>query len=293
MKIADFLNELADKVGNKNDQGLIDFLSRADIVNLDVSDAFCNSIITGTMSLEGAKNNPQLKKHFNAITLNGVDSVIANAINDFGIDAAEFEAEKDTYKKLRMLNAKVKELMEKKPDHSDEMKRKYDDLRKEYADLNKKMADTLENHKTELSSVREESNNHVLNFLKSNQLKGLPYADKERPLDYQMRLAQMYIDDAMAQKGARVVNEGGVLKLVQANDPGMDYMNESHKPVTYEDFVKKILADNKILSVSDPARGNPQPTPQPVHPVFPGQPSLNTSVFETAIGEAMANLNNQ
>ena len=296
MKLSDFLNDLADKVGNKNDQGLIDFLSRSDIVNIDVPDGFCNSVTSGTMSLEGAKNNAILKSHFSAQALNLIDSIIANAVSDFNVDFSDFEAEKSTPKKLKALNAKIKELMEKKPDNTDEYKKKYDDMRKEYAELNKKMADTLDGHKKEVSAVREESNMHVLNFLKSNHLKGLQYADKERSLDVNMDLAQLLIDRAMVQKSAKVVNDNGALKLVQTNDTEMAFLDESHKPVKYEDFVKKVLADNKVLSVSDPSKGNPVP-PNPTFPQYqvpsyqqPPQYNVDRSRFDAAMAGALADV---
>ena len=294
-KIADFLNDLADKVGNKNDQGLIDFLSRADIVNIDIPDSFCNSVTSGTMSLEGAKNNATLKSHFSAQALNLIDSIIADAVNNFNVDFSEFEAEKSTPKKLKALNAKIKELLEKKPEQSDEWKSKHDDLRKLYVDLNKKYADTLDSHKTELSAVREESNGHVVNYMKSEYLKGLPYADTKRDLDINMDFAQLLIDKAMVKKGAKVVLDNGALKLVQANDNTMEFLDESHKTVRYEDFVKKILADSQVLSVTDPTKVNPiqQPNVNPAYPQY--QPAnhpngIDKSRFDAAMAASLADV---
>ena len=62
------------------------------------------------------------------------------------------------------------------------------DVRNENGVLRKGMSETIEKHKTELAAEAEKYNGHVLNFLKSNHLKGLQYADKDRSLDINMRL---------------------------------------------------------------------------------------------------------
>jgi len=292
MKIADFINELADKVGNKNHDGVKDFLSRADIQTMDLSDELCELIISGLMSLDGAKNHPTVKKHYTALALNGVDAELASAINDFGLNATVFESDKDTYTKIRTFKAKLKELLEKKNEAPEEFKKRYDDLRKDKIELDGKIAAMEEQHTAAIAAVKAESSNHVLSFLKSNHLKGFQYADKERSLDLNMKLAQMVIDEVMTQKGAKVVNKDGVLKLVQANDEAMDFY-ENHKPVTYEDFVQKVLADQKLLSVSDPNKGNIQQPYNYVTPVVqqPNQPAGMTS-FMAAINESLEGLNN-
>jgi len=293
MKVPDFINELADKIGNKNHKGVIDFLSRSDIQNMDLDDDFCKLVTSGLMSLEGAKNHAAVKAHHKALALNGVDSEIANAISKFGLDASLFESEKDTYGKLRVFMDKLKEMMEKKPEQSDEWKKKYDDLRKDKIELDSKLADTIEKSKSEKAAVEEMYSGQVLNFLKSNHLKSLQYADKERSLDVNMKLAQIMIDETLTQNGARVINRDGQLKLVRTSDETLDFLNESHKAVTYEDFVKKVLADNKILSVSDPSKvNNPQPQPNQFFPINQNVPQpANNASYLKACEEAMANMN--
>ena len=93
MKTGDFLNTLAGKIGKTNDGGLKEFVDRTD-VQIDIPDEVCNAIISELMSLEGAKNNSKVKAHFVAQALNGVDSELANAISDFGLDAAVFAEER-------------------------------------------------------------------------------------------------------------------------------------------------------------------------------------------------------
>jgi len=161
--------------------------------------------------------------------------------------------------------------------------------------LNKKTADIIEKGKADASALEEKYNNQVLAFLQSNQLRGLQYADKERPIEVVMKLSQLMIDEELKKQGAKVINRDGSLKLVQANDETMDFLNESHKSVTYDDFVKKTLADYKILSVSDPAKGNSNTLP-PQYPAYtPAMPVLqpvNTMAFQNEVAKSLADLKN-
>lgn len=293
MKPGDFLNTMAEKIGKKNDPRLTDFLSRADIQNMDIPDEVCSEIIGGLMSLDGAKNNLKVKNHFTASALNGVDAEIAEAIAQFGLDSTQFETEKDTYAKLRTLKGKLKELIDKKPEKNSEAEKEIAELKKKYNEVNQKMAETLEAHKTEKGAIEEKYNNQVLTFLKGNHLKGLQYADRERPVDVQDKFAQLLIDEALSKKSAKVVNDGGVLKLKSATDVSLDYFDESHKPVTYEDFVKKTLADSKMLAVSDPKQNTGNTTVLPTAQTIPagGGNTMNTARFDAAMAASMADLN--
>jgi len=297
MLIADFLNELADKVGDKNNKGLNNFVSQADIGNIDLPDDFCKTVTSGLMSLEGARNNPKVKSYYKAQALDGIDSEIINAIKEFGIDETLFESESDTYRKLRTLNAKIKELMEKKPEHSDEYKKRYEEGKKTEVELRRQLATVTEQKSTEVAAERERADSHVLNFLKLYHLRGLDFANKELPADILTKVSQAVIDETMSKKGAKVVHDNGALKLVQANDATMEYFDDSHKPVTYEDFVKKVLADNKMLSVTDPTKVNPPAFPtQPFapggNPAYPAEAkTLGAMKFHSDIQSSLLDLN--
>jgi hypothetical protein len=107
MKIPDFINGLASKVGKQNEQAVIDILSRADLANIDLSDDVANAIVNQLLTVEAAKNNPVIKNHFNALALGSVDKEILDTIKKLEL-GDEFEAEisglKNTYEKQRKFN---------------------------------------------------------------------------------------------------------------------------------------------------------------------------------------------
>jgi hypothetical protein len=284
MKPGDFLNTMAEKIGKKNDPRLTDFLSRADIQNMEIPDEVCNEIIGGLMSLEGAKNNTRIKAHFVAQALNGVDAELTGAIDDLGLDGGIFGDEKDTYAKLRTLKTKFRELLENKPANKGELEKERVEWQKKYNEINQKLAAEIEAHKASKVSIEEKYNNQVLGFLMQSKLKGLPYADREKSIDIQSRFAQMLVDEALTAKGAKPVNDNGHLKLKRADDPMLDYFDETGKQVTYDDFCRKVLADNKMLAVSDPKPGNTLPSvPTQIIPGTPAQPNPKVaSVFAAA-----------
>ena len=72
----------------------------------------------------------------------------------------------------------------------------------------------------------------------------------------------------------------GELKLVQSALPDMDFYMDN-KPVSFSDFTNKILADNKLLEVSNP---NPQPNPQ--NPVITTG-NVNTSKFDAELAKSL------
>jgi hypothetical protein len=258
MKFGDFLNKMASKTGRQNDPGIIDLLSRADMQQIDIPDEIANAMISELMSLEGAKNNPSVKSHHIAEALNGVDAELVNTVNELGIDSEIFKDKKNTYDKIRILREKIKELQEQKGDAKGKEKA---ELQKQINDLNEKIGKTIDGHKAEIGKLTQQYEDRMMEHLMFSSLQDKDYANKDMPKDVQVKLAKLLLTETLTKHGAKPVNENGVLKLKRADDTGLEFFDENHKPVAYEDFVAKTLADNKLLAVSDPAKGNNPPKP--------------------------------
>jgi hypothetical protein len=258
MKLGDFLNNMASKVGKQNDKAIIDLLSRTDISQIDVADEVANIMVSELMSLDGAKNNSAIKSHFIAEALNGVDAELSTTVNELGLDANIFRDNKNTYEKVRKLRETIKDLQEQKSDAKGKEKA---ELQKTINELNDKLAQMIDGHKKELEETKSQYEGQMLNHLMFSSLKGKNYANKDMPADTSAKIAQVLITDELAKLGVKTVNDGGVLRLKRTKDD-TEYFDDNHKQVTYDDFVTKVLADNKLLAVSDPAKGNnPPPSP--------------------------------
>ena len=261
MKTGDFLNTLAGKIGKTNDSALKDFVSADN--HIELPDDVCNAIVEQLMSLDGAKNNSTVKAHFVAQALNAVDSELATAVSDFGLDSELFGEEKNTHAKLRKLKAAFRELLDKKPEKSSELEKTNRELHQKWQEVQKQLADVQEKSKKEIADVQSKANAQVLNHIKTASLKGLNWANKDQPEEVQIELANLLMSRALANAGVKEVNNDGKLELVMDYDPTIKY-SEKGVVVEYESFKNKVLADSKLLAVTDPKPPQP-PQPPQVH----------------------------
>ena len=97
-----------------------------------------------------------------------------------------------------------------------------------------------------------------------------------------IRLARQIIDDKLQKQGAVLIRENGELKLKQSANPEMDYVDAGFKPVSFSDFTDTVLAENKLLDVSNSQ--DRQQTPQPTQIVATS--NYNDTKFRQAVAEA-------
>jgi predicted peroxiredoxin len=288
MTLGDLLNTLASKIGKQNEQGLIDVLSRSEVSQITIPDSIANALSSELLSLDGAKNNAAVKSHFRAEALNAVDKEITNLVNEFGFDDEVFKTEKDTYAKIRALNPKIKTLLETKPDDNNAAAKA--ELQKQVVELNNKMAQLINDHKSETGKLKQDHEQQFLDWQVTNMLRNFNYANKDIPQDVNLELARTLLNKSLSERGVKIMNDKGALKLRQANDEALEYFDEAHKPVSAVDFVSKILADSKLLAVTDPPKGGTK-----FVPAVPQQGNnnnqMNTAKFDTAMAAAISDLN--
>lgn len=284
MKLGDLLNRLAAKQGLQNNQALIDLLSNADFANREVADDFANSLDSGLMSLDGAKNNPALLTHFKPILLKAADDKFAILAEKYGI-SDEISQEKSTYKKFDILEqrieSKLAELKAKGGKGSEETER----LTLQIADLQKQLATLNESKTNELKALAEKHQAEQMGMLVDFELAGKNFANKQLDRQINVLTAKTLLNAKLQESKAIIVNENGALKLKQAENPTMDFVDSGYKPVSFADFTDKVLADAKLLEVSG---GGQQPQQQqPV--IVQTQPQINSTKFAAAIAQAQAN----
>ena len=272
MNLGDFLNTLAAKTGMQNDPGLVDLLSNSELANQHVSDDFANAMDTALMSLEGAKNNRDLLNHYKPIILKAADEKFAILAEKYGI-VNEMQGEQSTYKKIDILEnhlaAKMAELEDKagKGAQSEETAR----LVKQIENLQKQIIEVQTAKDTELAQLRDQHTKQQLDMLVNIELNGKRYANQDLG-DTNITIGRALVEKALKEQNAVLVNEGGVLKLKQADNPQLDYVDSGFKPVTFGDFTNRVLAEKHLLEVSasdDTNRGDDwrstfTPTPKTV-----------------------------
>lgn len=262
MKLGDFLTtQLASKLGLQEDATLKALIPQ--IANVDIDDSLAEKFNTGLMSLQGAKSNSELQKHFRAEALNSVDSQFAALADAYGI-ADLMSAEKNTFKKFDVLKSHIatkKAELEKKIAQGggeDAVK-----LQKQIETLQGQLQKLSTDKDAEISRLRADAEKEMLGALIGFELNGKQYANKALGAT-NVLIARTLLDQKLATDKAILVNDGGVIKMKQAENPQMDFVDSGFKPVTFADYTNKLLADNKMLAVSPVA--HPQPNiimPQP------------------------------
>lgn len=296
MNLGDFLNTLAAKSGMQNDPALVDLLSNSELANHQISDEFANALDTSLMSLEGAKNNRDLLNHYKPIILKAADDKFAILAEKYGI-VNEMQGEQSTYKKIDILEnriaAKIAELENKvgKGAQSEETAR----LVKQIENLQKQIIEVQTAKDTELAQLRDQHTKQQLDMLVNIELNGKRYANQDLG-DTNITIGRALVEKALKEQNAVLVNEGGVLKLKQADNPQLDYVDSGFKPVTFGDFTNRVLAEKHLLEVSasdDTNRGDDwrstfTPTPKTV--TLRSGKQADTGNIDAAASASMADL---
>ena len=282
MKLGDFLNTLAAKSKIELDFGTLSNKKLDELNQIELDDTVITQFDSSLMSLDGAKNNPEVLNHFKPIILKAVDNKYAILAEKYGL-GDDFTNEKNTYKKADLLEAKIDaklaELEAQKGKGGNAEKEQL--LAKQLGELQTQLSTLTETSKNEVKSVTDRYENEITEMYVKNVLAGKKFATKELPIEVNTQMARLLIDKQLKDKGAMLVRKDGELKLVQAALPDMDFYMDN-KPVSFSDFTNKILADNKLLEVSQPTTQTQQQT-QVVQST-----NLNTSKFEAELAKSLA-----
>lgn len=296
MTLGDLLNTLAAKIGLQNDPTLIDLLSSADLAKHDVSDDLAQRFDTGLMSLDGAKNNRDVLNHLKPIILKAADDKFAILAEKYGI-ANEMQSEQSTYKKIDLLESalatRLAEMEKKAQSNQNTKGEEAAQLTKQIAELQKQIATISATKDNELAEYKKATAKQQLDMLVNFELNGKRYANQDLG-DTNIDIARALITRAMQEQRATLINDNGTLKLKQTDNPSLDFVDSGYKPVSFGDFVNRILADKHLLEVSndhDNNGGSGSPTPQnPTTVTLSNGKKVDTASFDAAAAAALADL---
>jgi phage shock protein A len=272
MKAGDLLNTLLKSAGfDTTDKAFIDVLSKAEFANTDIPESVSNALTNNLMTLESAKNNPLLKKHYYGNALQPINEGVERLLNEFGIDEAtrqELIADPNTYAKYEKAVKKIAELKEKSAGAGNKTdKAEYE---KQILELNQKVANSVKETQTKIAEVTSQYENKIMDM-------GINYTLSSKPLpgqfdrDVEVSIARQFVDKKLAALSAILVNENGTLVLKQKANPEMNLFVDN-KPLSFDALTDMALAENKFIKVSDPNNGggnsgfNPTPNRGPQAP---------------------------
>lgn len=290
MKTGDLLNTLAGKIGLQNDPNLIALLSNAEFAQAEVNDELANRMTGSLLSIEGAKNNADVMNHYKPILLKAMDDRFAIIAEELGI-ADQIAAEKSTYKQADIIrNAYAQKIadLEAKNKAKTTGTEETAKLTQQIADLQAQIGDMKTKSAKELADATAKHQSEILDMLISANLSSQNYANENVDKDINILTAKSLLQSKLAASKAILVNEGGVAKLKQADNPTLDWLDGDMKAVSFADYTNKMLADAKMLKVSAPqAQTN---TPQNAPVISPAGATQSNADFASSIQSALGDL---
>lgn len=263
MQLKDFFTQQAAKIGLQDNAELATLIAK--VGTTEIPDELANQFNTGLMSLDGAKNNPALLNHFKPTILNAVDDQFRILAEKYGI-ADAMAAEKSTYKKAAILETELaRRLAEANTKAGDkESKAEIAKLQKSLSDLQSQLANTTDANNAKIDELNKAHAAEQLRMLVDFELGSKNYANKTLDRRVSVLTAHTLLDEALKASKAVIVNDNGTLRLKQAENPSMDYVDAGYKPVSFKDYTDRLLADNHLLEVSNGAGQRiAVPTPPP------------------------------
>ncbi len=241
------------------------------------------------MTMDSARNNETLRRHFHAEILNGLDSNLENVMERLGVDpeiADQVKAEKKTTDKYNRLVEKVAELHEKKAASTSKSDKAQ--LETEIAKLNGQIRDLSD----KLKNAPAERDSFWTDKLKGkaiqNTLASYEYPE-DKPKDIQMELAQILLNRKLNENKLRIEYNADSDNISLKTESGLEFYKDN-TPVSFKDFAANVLAENKLLKIpaAQPPVNNSHPTPSPSRITIPGGKTADASKFFAALDDIAA-----
>lgn len=250
-KVSEFIKSLIVKAGGNAEDDKIKTALAAIDANVELGDEVTSMIDRGLISIDNAKNNhPDIKKHYTALALNGLDTELKRLMEEekFGDDIiAELESEKSSTKRAALIAKKIKELESAKAGQGKEATKQ---LNEQIADLNRQLRaekDSINGIKTEYEGKLRAKDMH---YAKRDLMIG--YKTIHDGLDPETRniIINAIIDKNMKSKGLQWELDSNGNFVIQTKE-GNNAFTEDNRQLTPKIFLDKVMADEKLLVVSE------------------------------------------
>jgi hypothetical protein len=248
--IGELIQQFATASGMPEDNAdLKAFLSNPTISGAAIPASISETINKGILTMESAKSNPEIIKHFRANLFDGVDKETTDTLKELGyFDQLKdvLAAEKSTPKKITLALKEIKRLEEAKADGKGgkDLQEKLNALTKQVNDFNATKAAEIESIKSTLKSEYDSKFEKMAfsQFIGSKKLANPMGLES----DILTQIAEAKISKALAEKGySKALGESGFTLL---NKEGVE-VYEGTKKISFSDFAEKTLTEAKLLEI--------------------------------------------
>jgi len=224
---------------------------------VDIPDEVDGSL-SGLMSLNEAKNNIDIKKHYKAEVLDPINNKISVWLKEVGADhdlINEISNDPNTYKKVELSLKKIAELKSKAAESGNkgdkaELERKVNELS---AQLSKIATDAAKDKEDAIAAI---TNKYEMEFtdLEINRILGGKQLPGLFDRDIEIKMAREFLNKKLAEKNAQIKKVDGKLKLFSKDDETIRIF-EAGNELDISTLTDMALADNKFLKVSGDGGG--------------------------------------
>jgi len=255
-KLKDFLTLLAKKAGFDTESATAKPFFDA-IPDTEVPEDVSKGIDNALISLTEAKNNhPELKNHYVAPALNGMDKEFATLMEDFKLDdaiKAEILAEKSTYKRGPLLTRKIVELERQKVSSTSGKDKQ--EIQKQIDELQASLASTKQGWENDKKSFEQQRIQDKINVKKNVFFSGMKTIHDGLDPETRYTILDSQFQKALQDSNAKLTLDDNGNVVLLRND-GTNYFGENHQQVKPEQFIEQVLAKNKQLVVSQTTGAN-------------------------------------
>ena len=285
MNLLELFEQLSERTGfNIADESLKPIVSNAALTQIQVPAEFVTSLNRNLMTESEAKINGNVKKHFTATALNGVDAKVKEILDEFGFDEdakTGIFAEQNSYNRIKLLAQSISDLKDKSITATGGEKKALVDKINELTSAlnaanNAKAAEiAATNQKWTSTLTDKEINSMFSNYDYAMDL------DKE----IQIQTARNVWERELKNKGGKYVYSEDGLRLVNAETPDLPFTIDN-KQVDVKQFTEGVLAQNKLLKVTKaPVQGGtPQPMAQPMQGNSPAKAQVSKALADFRAG---------
>lgn len=284
MNAGELIHSLAERTGF--DQSLMkELLEDPYLAKINLPDGFKTAVSNTLITMNEAKINPEIKKHFAGNLLGSVDAVINDMLDEYAMPddiKTAVKSETSTFERVKLFTKSLAKLKEEMASAAGGDKAK---LVQQINQLNADIAAAKDQLKSEVSKVSGEWQGKFSDHLVSSKFTGYDYAMENVPVDVQASSARILFERKLAEKGGKIKFEEGKLKLVSATDDSLPFTIDN-KQVEFDSFADSVVAENKLIKVKGapavpPTPGNPAP---PIHkvdtPVAPAAKGMVSKALE-------------
>jgi hypothetical protein len=247
MKLSELFKLIASQSGvAADDAGLKTILENTAISSLEVDDAVSTRLTAPRMTIDAAKNNPDLKKYFFAQSLDGIDAEVTRTMAELGLPeeaVTEIKGLEKTSHRVSALAKKVQALESAKVGASAGDKTK---LAQDVTKLNEQIVALNNTYAAEKAALQSSFESERIDWNVDNILSGYKYSTPV-DLDVNVLTAKTLLNKSLQEKGLKIVKKDGNLSLQTSE--GTAYFEDNVK-VGIKDFASKTLANAKMLSGS-------------------------------------------